>query len=350
MNRLMSGAVTLAVIAAAPFLSISPCQASAPKYTITRTVSLGAPDRWDYLAFDTKSKRVFVSHGDRVTIVNADDGSIAGQVEGFAGGTHGIVILTAAGRGYTDDGRAGTAASFDLTTFEVGKAIAADDDADGIAFDRVSGHLFVVDGDPGKLTVIDPKTDAVVANVDAGGKLEFAVSGNNGYLYVNGEAKHEIVRVDTRTNKVDAHWPMPTCESPHGLAIDTSTHRLFSGCINSVLVVMDSANGKIIASVPIGRGSDAVAFDPKRKLIFSSNGQDGTLSVIQEADARTFVPVATIPTAVSGRTMTIDPETGQLYVAAAEVDTKAAAAMSPPPRRMPLVPGSLKLLILDPTP
>jgi DNA-binding beta-propeller fold protein YncE len=342
----------VSVFMAIPVLGLPSASATqsqgAPAYTITRTVQLGAPDRWDYVVFDQASHRVFVSHGDRVTVVDGRDGTVLGQVEGFPGGTHGIAISTDTGRGYTDDGRAGTAASFDLSTFKVGKSLKAGDDADAIAFDPVSHHVFVVAGDPGQLTVIDPKTDSVVATVDGGGKLEYLVSGSNGKLYVNGEAKHEIVRVDTRTNQVDAHWPMPTCVDPHGLAIDTQTHRLFSSCANAVLVVVDADTGAVVATVPIGNGTDAAAFDPKRKLIFSSNGKDGTLTVIQEKDAQTFVAAAAIKTAMTGRTMDIDSQTGRLYIAAAEIDVSAASGQSA--GRPPLVPGSLKLLFLDPAP
>ena len=229
--------------------------------------------------FDPASHKVFIAHGDRVTVVDGGTGSIIGNVEGLQGGAHGVAIVPGTERGYTDDGHAGTAASFDLDKLNLIKTIKADADADAIVFDPTSGHIFVVDGDPGKLTVIDPKSDSAVATVNVGGKLETAVAGGNGKLYVNGEEKQEIVRVDTATNEVDAHWPIPNCTSPHGLAIDSDAHRLFSSCENNVLVVIDADAGTIIAKLPIGARSDGAAFDPKRKLIFSSNG-DGTLSVI----------------------------------------------------------------------
>ena len=148
------------------------------------TIRLGVPDRWDYLTVDPASHRVYLAHGDRVTVVDGHDGAILGEVTGFPGGTHGIVEVSADGHGYADDGRA---------------------------------------GDSGTITVIDPKADRAIATVDAGGKLEFGVSGLNGKLYVNGAGRGEIVRVDTQTNLADAHWPMPGCVSPHGLAIDRAS-------------------------------------------------------------------------------------------------------------------------------
>ncbi|HXN09933.1 MAG TPA: YncE family protein [Steroidobacteraceae bacterium] len=324
-----------------------------PAYHVAHTVTLGAPDRWDYLSFDPATQRLFVSHGDRVTVLDARDGSVLGQVEGFPGGTHGIGIVNALGRGYTDDGSAGTASSFDLKTFKPIRTIKADDDADAVTFDPPSGHIFVVNGDPGTLTVIDPKTDAAIATVSAGSKLEFAVSGLNGKLYVNAPGKGEIVRIDTHSNQADAHWPVPSCKNSAGLAIDTATHRLFSSCRNGVLVVVNADDGATVASLPIGRGTDAAAFDPKRHLIFSSNGTDGNISVIAEQDANTYSVLGSIPTAITARTMTIDPQSGRLYVAMADVDqaAQAAAAAAPVPRpRTPLVPGSLRVLFLDPTP
>jgi len=325
---------------------------SEPSYHVTKTVPLGQPDRWDYVVFDPGSHRVYVSHGDQVAVVDGHTGEVLGKVEGAPGGTHGIAIVTASGRGYTDDGRAGEALSFDLKSLKVEQHLKADMDADAVAFDPASGHVFVVNGDPGTLTVIDPKADRAIATVAAGGKLEYAVADGRGKLYVNGEEKKEIVRVDTRTNQADAHWSIANCESPHGLAIDTSSHRLFSSCVNKVLVVVNSDTGATVATLPIGAGTDAAAFDPKRKLVFSSNGRDGTLSVIKEQDPNTFLSLGEVKTAVTARTMAVDPQSGRIFLVAADIDTAAAAAPanspSGRPRRPPLVAGSTKLLFLDP--
>jgi YVTN family beta-propeller protein len=322
-------------------------------YQLVKSVVLGAPDRWDYVVYDAPSHRVYVAHGDRVTVVDGQDGTIIGQVDGLAGGTHGIAISHPTGRGYTDDGQAGQAASFDLKTLKVVKRLKAQDDADAVTIDPTSGHVFVVNSEPGTLTVIDPQRDEVVATVDAGSKLEYAVAGANGKVYANGVAKRQIFRIDTKTNQVDATWPIPDCAAPHGLAIDTSRHRLFSSCQNSRLVVVNTDTGATLATLPIGAGTDAAAFDSTRKLIFSSNGIDGTISVIREVNAETFVAAGTIKTQSSARTMSVDSRSGRLYVAAADIDANAVAAQGArgagsAPRRMPLVAGSLKLLFFDP--
>ena len=320
-----------------------------PAYHLVTTVVLGAPDRWDYVVFDRTSHRVYVAHGDRVTVIDGRDGTIVGNIEGMPGATHGIGISTATGRGYTDDGQAGEAVSFDLKTLKVTKRIKAAEDADGIVMDPKTGHIFVVNGFSKTLTVIDPQSNSAVATIDGGGRLEYAVVDGAGKLYVNGSDNNEIVRIDTATNRVDGRWPIPGCISPRGLAIDNAAHRLFSTCLNAVLTVINADNGAVVATLPIGQGTDGATFDPKRRLVFSSNN-DGTLTVIEEKDSNTFIPRGSITTAFTGRTMAIDPDTGRLFVAAAEIDPTAAvpAGRGGGPGRPRPIPGSLKLLIIDP--
>ena len=328
-------------------LASSTAFAQAPAgYKIVKEVPLGAPERWDYVVYDAPSHRVYVAHSDRISVVDAVAGKLLGEVTGVAN-THGIGISN--GKGYTDDSEAGVAIVFDPKTFKVLKRIAAKPDADGITVDSASGHVFVVDGDSKIVTVIDPKTDTVLANADAGGGLEYAVSGDDGKVYVNGAEKKEIVRIDVKTNKVDAHWPIPGCTSPHGLAIDTAAHRLFVTCVNKLMTVVDATSGAVVTTLPIGQGTDAAAFDPARKRAFSSNGE-GTLTVVAEKGPNDFAVTETVPTRVTGRTMGIDPATGRLFVAAADIDPNAKPAPGPngrPGRPRPL-PGSLKLLFLDP--
>jgi DNA-binding beta-propeller fold protein YncE len=314
----------------------------APTDSVTRTVPLGGPDRWDYVMFDPGSGRVYVAHADRVDVVDGRDGTMIGKIEGVPGGTHGIAISAKTGQGFTDDGEAGTAIAFDLKTLKIKARIPVQKDADAVAIDPVSGHVFVIEGDAHMITAIDPKTDKVLANIDGGGGLEFAVADGRGRLFVNGAKKREILSVNTRTNTVAARWPVPDCASPHGMAIDAATHRLFTSCVNGQMVVLNTDTGALVATLPIGAGTDAAAFDPARKLAFSSNGISGTITAIAEKDANSFATAATIKTALTGRTMSIDPKTGRLYVAAAEIN------LNPKPGEPRMTPGSLKLLFLDP--
>lgn len=325
------------------------------EYHLVKRVPLGAPNGWDYVVYDPSTHHVFVAHGNRLTVVNGTSGRVVGEVGPIAGGPHGTAFDPAAGVGITDDGRLGQAVIFDLKTLRVIKRLAVERGADAVTFDPVSGHAFVIDGDTGDVAVVDPAHDRVVTFIHIGGDLEYAVPGDNGELYVNGVTHHEIFRINTATNRVDAIWPMPQCKDPHGLAIDTVTHRLFASCENQRLIVVDSAGGAVVATVPIGRGTDADRFDPRSRLIFSSNGFDGTLSIIREVNADTFVPVATVNTALSARTMGIDPATGRVYLVAARTTREAMERFMAEwrrthhrPHQSPFAPGSLQLLIFDP--
>lgn len=318
-------------------------------YSITRAVPIGAPDHWDLLTYDAGSDRVYIAHGDRVTVVDGQSGQLIGNVEGYAGGTHGVAIVPGTGRGYTDDGRAGTAGSFDIKALKSLKTIKAEDDADAIVVDPSSGHVFVVDSDPGHVTVIDPKTDTVITTIDAGGKLEIGAADGKGKVYVNGEAKKEIVRIDAGTNRIDARWPILSCDSPHGLAIDAASRRVFSSCENNIMVVLDADNGKQITELPIGSHTDGAAFDPSTQRAFSSNG-DGTLSVIAERSPNSFVSLGNVPTMRGARTMTVNPRSGRVYLVAADYTVNESVDPGDFRHRYSVVAGSAKLLFLDPAP
>ncbi|HEX4182366.1 MAG TPA: YncE family protein [Caulobacteraceae bacterium] len=346
----MIKSTVLAVLTAALLAGTASAQPDAAAgYRLTKSIPLGAPERWDYVVFDRAAKRVYVAHGDHVNVVDGTSGAVVGEAPGGPGGVHGIAISTATGKGYTDDGQAGVAIAFNLKTLKLVGRIPGQKDADGVTLDRVTGHVFVVNGDSKSLTVIDPKTDTVVATIDTGGGLEYAVGAGDGKVYVNGAEKRELLRIDARTNRIDARWPLPDCQSPHGLAIDRAGHRAFVTCMNRVMMIVNTETGAIVAHLPIGLGTDAAAFDPKRKLAFSSNA-DGTISVVREVDPQTFESAGTIKTRITARTMAIDPATGRLFVAAAKLDPSAPPPVYIPghPWRPKLLPGSLELLFIDP--
>ena len=334
-----------AVLAGGAIAFSAPAQAAgAPAYALAKSLPLGAPDRWDYVVVDGLSGRVFVAHGDRVAVVDGGAGTLVGEVTGVAGGTHGTSLSAATGQGFTDDGRAGVAVVFNLKTLKVTRTIPADKDADAIVGDAATGHVFVIEGDPGAITVIDPKTDGVVATIKTGEKMEYGAADGHGVVYVAGNENRDLLRIDAHTNTVTARWPTPDCTSPHGLAYDAASRRLFMGCVNSKLMVVNATSGRVVTELTIGRGSDAVAFDPKRRRVFSSNGLDGTITVYQQRTPDTYEALAPVTTAVSGRTMDVDPATGRLFVAAAQTDPPAAPGGRPRTR-----PGTLSLLMFDPT-
>jgi DNA-binding beta-propeller fold protein YncE len=316
---------------------------AAPAYTLTTSTPLGAPDRWDYVVFDAPTQRVYIAHSDRLAVLDAASGALVGQVLGIAGGTHGTGVSATNGQGFTDDGKAGLAVAFDLKTLQILKQIPANADADAIAVDAATGHIFVIEGDPGAITVIDPATDGIVATIKGGEKMEYATSDDHGFVYVAGEEKRDLLKIDAHTNAVVARWPTPDCASPHGLAMDRVGRRLFMGCVNSKMMVVDADSGRVVIELPIGRGSDAIAYDPTRRRVFSPNGVDGTLSIFQQTAPDAYEALDTIPTLVSGRTMAVDPTSGRLFIVAADTDP------NPTPGGRPRVrPGTTRVLMLDP--
>ena len=341
-------AVAMLAQAAAPVALAGPPAAPAVpaargSYTLTKSIALGVPDRWDYVVFDGGTGRVFVAHGDRLAVIDTLSERVVGEVEGISGGTHGTAVAQSAGLGFTDDGRAGKVVAFDLHSLKITKEIAADVDADGLALDPITGRLFVVEGDPNALTVIDTKTVAPVATIKAGEKLEYAVADGKGAVYVAGEGKGDVLKIDARTNRIAARWPTPGCISPHGMAFDAERQRVFMGCKNSVMMVVDAKSGRTVAKLPIGRGNDAVAFDLVRNRVFSSNGIDGTISGYQQVTPDIYVPLPPITTMVSARTMAVDPLTGRLFVAGADTSP------NPDPNGRPIVKaGTLRLLVFRP--
>jgi YVTN family beta-propeller protein len=340
------GAAGAALLLAASLCGSAAAQ-TAPSYRIAKTVALGAPDRWDYVVFDPVLDRIYVSHKDTVSVVDGRSGTVVGHVEGITGTTHGIASVHAAGKGYTDDSDAGIAVSFDLKTLKVINRIKAEPDADGIVYDPASGHVLVIDGDSGKVTVIDPKTDKAVATIDGGGGLEFGVSDGKGKFYVDGAEKGEIVRMDTAKNLADAHWPMPGCKTPHGLAIDRANAVLFASCANKVMTVVSAKDGAVLATLPIGEGTDFAEFDAERGLAFSSN-RDGTLSIVAEKSPTSFAALPSVATQLGARTMAIDPKTGRIFLVTGEMTVNATAAPTDARRRYSVKPGSVRLLFLDP--
>ena len=331
------------ILTAAAMLALCATSAmAAPAYKPAGSVPLGDPTFWDYTVVDPSTGRVYVAHADKLAVIDGRAGKLIGTVEGMPGGSHGIAISTATGQGITDDGRNGQAVVFDLKTLKVKTKIKANEDADGIAWDPSTGHAFIIEGDSKKITVVDPKTDTAVTDIDVGEGLEYG-AGADGRVFIAGVEKKDLIEVDPRADKVIARWPIPDCERPHGLAADGKTHRAFVGCVNSKMMVVDTKTGKVVAELAIGRGNDAVAFDPVRKRVFSSNGRDGTVSVYQQVSADKYEALDDIKTVVSGRTMDVDPVTGRLFVPAADMDPNSPAGQRPK-----MIAGSARVLMFDP--
>lgn len=341
MKRSSMIAVLLAALVVVPAARAG----SPPHYKLSKTVVLGGEGFWDYLTYDAASHRLFITRGTHVMVVSTDSWKVTGDIPDTAG-VHGVA-LDQRGRGYTSNGREAMSTVFDLTTLKVQGKIKTDEGPDAIAYDPASGRVFTMNGRASTATAIDAKGGQAPVSIPLGGRPEFAVADGHGHLFVNLEDKSELVMVDTKKLAVKATWPLAPCEEPSGLAIDVKHHRLFSGCRNKMMAVVDDQSGKVVATVPIGQGVDANRFDPGTQLAFSSNG-DGTLTVVHEDSPDHYTVVDNVKTARGARTMELDAVTHTLYLVTAEFNPPPAATKENPHPRPTMVPGSFKLLVVTP--
>lgn len=331
---------------AALTLAGSPALAAPSSYELVKTIPLSGPTHWDYLHYDAAANRVYISHGTELTVVDAASGAVIGHVRGLDG-SHGIAIDHANGLGYADSSGNRTTSIFDLRSLKVVKTIPALLDADGMAFDKPSGQVFIAAGDSAAVLAVNTSTNEPGAKIDLGGAPEFLVTDDDGALYVAINDHNQIVKIDTATDKVTARWDLPGCDGPTGLAIDIKGHRLFTSCANGVMAVMNAQTGSLVATLSIGKGTDTAMFDPRRDLAFSSN-RDGTLSIIKEITPDQFTVLKPVKTALGARTMTLDPATGRLFLVTAKVDGAGPPKHAGGPPMLKFAPGSFELLIFDP--
>jgi DNA-binding beta-propeller fold protein YncE len=335
------------LLAALPLLlGTAAAPAVAQTYHVTHTYTLGGDGGWDYLALDTAGHRLFVARQDRVMVIDPGTGTLLGEIPGLVR-AHGVAFAYAAGHGFATSGADSSVTMFDLKTLAVlTRTVAAIDD-DGILFDPATGNVFTMNGDAGSATEIDAATGRRIGSVDLGGKPEFGVSAGDGMLYVNLEDKSQVVEVDARALRVTRHWSIGPCTGPSGLAIDREHRLLFSGCRNALMGVSDARAGRLIATVPIGRGVDACRFDAARGLAFASNGE-GTITVIREDSPTAFSLVANATTRPGARTMELDEATHRLFTVSADFGPAPAPTPERPRPRPPVLPGTFALLVLEP--
>jgi DNA-binding beta-propeller fold protein YncE len=334
------GLVVLLAIAIAGF-----AVAQAPKpagYHLLKKHVLGGEGGWDYLALDGKARLLYVTHGNAVEILNVDTG-VKGEPITNLKGVHGVAFAPERNRGYISNGRGNSVSVFDLKTHKVLEEVASTgQNPDAIMYDAFSGRVFTFNGRTANATAIDATTNKVVGTVDVGGKPEFAVTDGKGTIFVNNEDKSEIVAFDAKSLEVKKRWSIAPGEGPSGLAVDLKHKRLFSVC-DKLMVVSDFANGKVVATVPIGNGPDAVRYDPGTGLAFSSNG-DGTMTVVRQESADKYSVLETVTTAPRARTMELDPKTHHVFLVTAEFGPAPAPTKEQPRPRPTVVPGTFMVL------
>ena len=321
-------------------------QAPAPHYHLVRQITVPGDGGWDYLAYDPGTRRLFVSHGTEVNVLDPGRGTVVGKIPDTPG-VHGIAFAPELGRGFVSDGRDSTVTIFDLHSLAVLQRVPVTGrNPDAIMYEPVTRRVFTFNGRSANATALDARAGKVAGTIALGGKPEFAVADGHGGVFVNIEDKAQVVWFDARSLTERARWSLAGCEEPSGLAFDAVHHRLFSACGNAVMAVLDAATGRQVATVPIGDGVDAARFDARTGLAFASNGV-GTLTVIRELTPDSFRVAETVPTEPGARTMELDPATHRVFMSVASLGTPSTADTQPRPRRT-IVPGSFRVLVLEP--
>lgn len=314
-------------------------------YKVSGDWKIGGEGGWDYLTVDPAAHLLYIARGNRVQIVDTQSGQLKNEITGLSG-VHGVALSPDGKLGYISDGAANMIKVFNRDSREIVASLPAGTNPDGIVFDEPSNRVFAFNGRSKNATVVDASTNKIAGAIALPGKPEFPVSDGKGTVFVNIEDGNQIVAIDTKTMAVTHTYSIAPCEGPSGLALDSAHRRLFAVCDAKKMAVVDADSGKVVATPAIGDGPDAAGFDPKNGLAFSSNGE-GTLSVIQQKSANEYVPLQTVTTQRSARTMAFDSSNGNIYVVAAQYGPKPAPSAAVPNPRAPVVSGTFHVLVLS---
>lgn len=337
---LAAGMLALAVVVSAQG---TPGSSQPAGYHVVKTVKLNNDHGWDYMDIDNARHRLYISAGDKEIVLNANTEALIGEVTGLKG-THGVGISDRDNHGFTSNGGGNDTTEFNLSTLKVIKTIPLPIvRPDGVIYDPASDRIFYFNHDS-HAAAVDAKTGAVAGSILLPARAaEFAAADGRGHVYDNLESSSQEIEINSRTLKITHVWALAPCKGPSGLAMDRASHRLFVGCDNHLLAVMNSDTGQVVATVPIGGGVDATRFDPKTKLVFSSNGADGTITVIHEDSPDHYSVLGNVATARGARTMEVDSRTGKLYTVTAQFEPRKPGE---PRYRRHMVPGSFELIVI----
>jgi len=299
----------------------------AQNYVLDKKIALPGNGGYDYLSIDKINNRLYVSHGTSVNVVDIATEKVIGTIDGMQG-VHGIAIVNKYNKGFISDGKGTATIAFDLKTLaKLATIPLTNKGPDAIIYDPFSDKVLVINGDSNSASIVDPKEMKQVGTIDLGGAPEFAVSDGKGKVYNNLEDKSSLNVIDTKTMKVIHNYPLAPGEGPTGLELDDKNHRLFSVCRgNKGMEVVDAVSGKVITTVPIGAGVDAVAYDAETKLIFCSNG-DGTTTIIKQESADKYTVVQILATQNRAKTLALDTKTHKIYLSAPEFEKGTRTAV-----------------------
>ena len=337
--RLYRGIVEAAVVSLATLCA-------AQNYHVTEHWKVGGQGGWDYLLSDDAAHRLYITHNSRVEVVDTTTGKPVGAITGLKS-THGVALNTDGKTGYISDGAGNAIVVFNRADFSVLATVPAGTNPDGITFEPVTKTVWAFNGRSSNISVLDSASNTVVATVPLPGKPEFPQADGQGSVFANIEDKNEIVKLDAANRKLIATWPLPGCESPSGMSIDREKHRLFSVCDGGKMVVVDYDSGKVLGLAAIGDGPDAAGFDPKHGLAFSSNGGDGTLTVVDSGKPG-FPALQNVKTEKGARTMAFDASTGRVYLVTAQFGPPPAPTEAMPHPRRSVVPDSFEIIVVQP--
>jgi DNA-binding beta-propeller fold protein YncE len=323
---------------------IAPAGATAaPGYHLIHTYQLGGDGGWDYLSIDSSARRLYISRATHVMVIDADSGKPVGDIPDTPG-VHGIALAPELVRGFISNGREGTVTIFDLKTLQAIAKVKAGENPDAILYDPASKRVFAFNGRSHDATAIDAARGTVVGTIKLEGKPEFAVSDGKGEIFVNIEDKSQIDAIDPGKLEVKASWPLAPCEEPSGLAIDRKHRRLFAGCDNKMMAVVDADTGKVVATPAIGDGVDANAFDPETEMAFASCGE-GVLTVVHEDSPTKFNVAENVPTQTGARTMALDEKAHDVYLVTAKFGPPPAPTADNPHPRRSILPDTFVVLV-----
>ena len=316
-------------------------------YSAAEKISLPGNGGWDYFTADASARRLYATHSDRVQVLDLDTFAVVGEIAPLAG-VHGVAVAPELGRGFISNDKNSTVTVFDLQTLHiVATWPAGGEKPDAILYDAATKRVCSFNGGSDNVTVLDAATGRLVGTIPLGGGPEFAASDGTGQAFVNIEDNHEIVRFDLRSLAITARWSVAPAQGPSALAFDAVHHRLFSGCRNQQLVVLNTDTGKVVAVLPIGKGVDATSYLPAKGLVFVSNG-DGTLNIFHQTDADHYAAVETVATAPGARTHAVDDTTGRVFLGSVHYLPQPPAAPGAPRTRPAIEPGSFRVLVFQP--
>ena len=313
-------------------------------YHVIKTYKLGGEGGWDYLNLDSSSRRLYISRATHVIVIDADSGKPVGDIPDTPG-VHGIALAPELGRGFVSNGREGTVTIFDIETLKVITKVKAGDNPDAILYDPATKRVFTFNGRSQDSTAIDAAKGTVLGTIKLEGKPEFAVSDGKGEIFVNIEDKSQLDAIDPNKLEVKSRWPLTPCQEPSGLSMDRKNRRLFAGCDNKMMAVVDADSGKVLATPAIGDGVDATAFDEGTGLAFASCGE-GVLTVVREESPSKFSVAENVKTQEGARTLALDDKTHQIFVVTAKFGPPPAPTPEQPHPRHTILPDTFVVLVV----